>query len=168
MTTEYKKSINGNIDVFDVANYFIHLSLKNKVDDDGTVEGITHLKLQKILYFAQCAYLSLYNKPLFDDEIKAWQYGPVISSIYDKYKVQENKILQKDKNFNENTLDEDIKDFLDDIWNYFSKFSTTELVNITHMHAPWKNAYTGDKDSVIENEVLRQYYKGIFKLEDCA
>lgn len=56
----------------DIANYFINLSLEQKIDDD-LPEGITHLKLQKILYFAQAAYLSLYDKPLFEEEIYAWK-----------------------------------------------------------------------------------------------
>ena len=81
------KKNENKANVFDVANYFIGLSLKNKLDTDGTVEGITNLKLQKILYFAQCAYLALYDKPLFEDEVLAWEYGPVISSVYNKYKV---------------------------------------------------------------------------------
>ncbi len=163
------KKNENKANVFDVANYFIGLSLKNKLDTDGTVEGITNLKLQKILYFAQCAYLALYDKPLFEDEVLAWEYGPVISSVYNKYKVNRNKILKKDEDFSENVFDDDMKDFLNMIWNYFSKFSTTELVNITHRHAPWREAYNrGSKSAVIKKEVLKEYYKGIFKLEECV
>jgi uncharacterized phage-associated protein len=154
----------NSFDVFDVSNYFISLSLKNKIDKN-VVEGVTNLKLQKILYFAQCAYLSLYNKELFSDEIVAWQYGPVVRSVYHKYSDFVNNTLELPKNY-DSSLSVDIKKFLDGIWELFSKYSARELVNITHSHKPWMDAYATGIGSVIDKSVLASYYKGIFKFQE--
>ena len=47
---------------------------------------ISNLQLQKILYFCQLAHIKLSGKLLFSDEqFEAWQFGPVVRSIYVKY-----------------------------------------------------------------------------------
>ena len=53
----------------------------------ASIDGdlITNLKLQKLLYYAQAWHLAHFGSPLFSDDIEAWQYGPVIKSIYQKY-----------------------------------------------------------------------------------
>jgi uncharacterized phage-associated protein len=53
----------------------------------NSIEGdLTNLKLQKLLYYCQINSLKKYKTPLFDDVIEAWDYGPVISSVYKQYK----------------------------------------------------------------------------------
>ena len=58
-----------------VAKYVIYLASQAFVGDNKEREGITNLKLQKVLYFAQAYYLSKIGKPLFSDNIEAWEYG---------------------------------------------------------------------------------------------
>ena len=67
--------------VYDVADFFIELAGQ---EEEGV---ITQLKLNKLLYYAQGVYLAKKGKPLFADPIEAWEYGPVVPSIYQKYKV---------------------------------------------------------------------------------
>ena len=55
-------------------------------DDYEVYEGITHLKLQKLLFYAQGIYLALNDNMLFYDQIVAWEHGPVVKSVYDEYK----------------------------------------------------------------------------------
>ena len=43
---------------------------------------VTNLKLQKTLYYVQGYYLYRFGKPLFDDEIVNWAYGPVVPEAY--------------------------------------------------------------------------------------
>lgn len=150
--------------VFDVANYFISLSQKQMIDD-GVPEGITHLKLQKILFFTQAAYLALYKKPLFEDPVLAWKYGPVIERVYHKYKTSGNHPLileQYDKVIEGN---EKLKTFLDGIWELFGKYSANELINISHNHLPWKEAYEKGPSTEITKEKMIEYYKDIFKFQ---
>lgn len=46
---------------------------------------ISNLQLQKILYYVQLHYLQKTGQPLFGDEIEAWQFGPVVRAVYDRY-----------------------------------------------------------------------------------
>lgn len=46
---------------------------------------ISNLQLQKILYFIQKDFLVNFNRPLFQDEIEAWPFGPVVSTVYYNY-----------------------------------------------------------------------------------
>jgi uncharacterized phage-associated protein len=43
---------------------------------------ITHLKLQKLVYFSHALCLALEKKPLIRDEVQAWRYGPVIPDLF--------------------------------------------------------------------------------------
>ena len=80
MTTKHTYTANN------VAKYLIYLASQEFVGDNKEREGITNLKLQKVLYFVQAYYLAKLNRPLFPDNIEAWEYGPVIPSVYRKYK----------------------------------------------------------------------------------
>ena len=49
---------------------------------------LSNLILHKILYLINLEYVGLNNKSLIDDEcFEAWDYGPVISSLYHKFKI---------------------------------------------------------------------------------
>ena len=54
-----------------------------------TMSDIDNLKLQKLLFYSQTVHLVFNSEPLFSDEIQAWDYGPVIPSVYEKAKRQE-------------------------------------------------------------------------------
>ncbi len=148
----------------DIASFYVDLANREFIDE-GIPEGITNLKLQKILYFAQAASLALYNKPLFNEDFEAWKFGPVIPAIYDKYKSSKNKPILGTKY--ESALDDETKSLLESIWNIFGKYSAAELVNITHNHTPWKEAfYSGKENVVIDKSILAEYYKKFFSSND--
>ena len=149
----------------DVAEFFINLSLTNKIDDDVN-EGITNLKLQKMLYFSQAAHLVLHNEELFKEDIQAWKWGPVVVSVYHKYKTFKNMPLPLPKDFVDKIGDEETIHFLNGIWEMLNKYSASELMNITHSHAPWKDAFEKGKNNVITKEALREYYKNIFQYQE--
>jgi len=139
----------------DVAQYFIYLASNKIIGDHQEREGITNLKLQKILYLAQAYYLVKFNKPLFKDDIKAWIYGPVIPSVYNKYKKYKNSpiINEKDKAL----IGEEDKAYLREVWDTFGGYSASRLVDITHSHAPWEKAYNSPNKN-ISNQSIKAYY----------
>ncbi|MFM1365617.1 type II toxin-antitoxin system antitoxin SocA domain-containing protein [Yersinia enterocolitica] len=63
-----------------VANSFIE---KSKLRD---ISDLSPMKLQKLVYFAHAWMLALTDKPLINEPVKAWQYGPVINSVYHEFK----------------------------------------------------------------------------------
>lgn len=135
----------------DVANYIIWYA-KEKCDNTP----ITHLKLQKILYYVAAYYLQNTKKLLFSEPFKKWQYGPVAKSVYDEFKYFkydnismyasilvadenkkigyaikpfEEKIFLEDKTFCR-IADKVIKDLI--------KKNAFDLVEITHKEEAWK------------------------------
>src|ERR1700722_8483585 len=62
-----------------IANEFIALASK-------AGSALSPLKLQKLVYFAHGWCLALTGRPLISDRVQAWQYGPVIPSIYHEFK----------------------------------------------------------------------------------
>lgn len=68
-----------------VKNY---AQLKDTDEKYINVEPLTQMKAMKILYYMQAASLVLREKPLFDEPMLAWKYGPVIKSVHDKYRGQ--------------------------------------------------------------------------------
>ena len=65
---------------FDVANWFT-CSLDREAGD-----SITHLKLQKLIYYSQAWSLALNGIALFEEDFEAWAHGPVIPEVYQEYK----------------------------------------------------------------------------------
>ena len=57
--------------VLDVAQYIMDEYKKM------TGETIDEMKLHKLLYFSQRECLALTNKPLFEEQLEGWKYGPV-------------------------------------------------------------------------------------------
>ena len=58
----------------EIADYFLSLQ------DEEAGDGISNLKLQKLLYYGQGCFIALCGpeNPLFHEKIYAWDLGPVI------------------------------------------------------------------------------------------
>lgn len=54
-----------------IANKFITLGNQHH-------NPLTHMQLQKLTYIAHGYYLALTGKPLLNECVSAWKYGPVI------------------------------------------------------------------------------------------
>jgi uncharacterized phage-associated protein len=128
-----------------VTNWFIDRNQKDHFD-------LTHLKIHQLLYYAQGFYLVNFNKPLLEDNIEAWKYGPVIRSIYFSLKSNENtlQIVDKIKGFiiengqyiitSPTIGDKDLQtiDFLSDFWQMYGKYNNGTLIKATQQKGtPW-------------------------------
>lgn len=47
---------------------------------------VTHLKLQKLLYYVYAEFLLKTSEALFNEPLVAYAYGPVVESVYHRYK----------------------------------------------------------------------------------
>ena len=137
----------------EVAKWF--LSHNRMIEDDEGAELISNLKLQKLLYYAQGCFLAVTGEPLFDDNIVAWEHGPVVESIYRKYKQFGSKGISFDEDFDSMfTLEEE--DLLNEVYNEFGQFSAWKLRNMTHEESPWKET---PQNSVIQQQKIKDYFE---------
>lgn len=139
-----------------VASYFIEKS--SKLDEDN---DLTNLKLQKILYYTQVESLKRNKDVAFKDNIEAWQYGPVVRSVYEWLKgCGPYTISTFDIESDDFSIDPEMRSLLDDVWNKYSKYSASYLVKKTHDGelSPWESIYNGGKGcyDVIPVDLIKQ------------
>ena len=142
----------------EAAKLFIQLG--NIQAESNSGDGMTNLRLNKLLYFAQGQALSKLDRPLFDEQIEAWDLGPVVASVYHSYKGFGKNPIEDVPPQRESFSDEEYMLLLD-VYNAARSMSTSELVNISHKtDAPWDVVYNqkDDKGGVIEREVIRDYF----------
>ena len=137
----------------DVSHYFL-----SKTDDDSG-DSISNLKLQKLVYLAQGFHLAIYDKKLFNEPIEAWTHGPVIDSLYHKFKEFGSNGIPAVK-INLAKYSKNIKNLLEEIWEVYGQFSAWKLRNITHDHTPWKETSPG---SEINLDSMKLYFKTLLK-----
>ncbi len=140
------------ISVFDVADYFLCFQ------DDESEDYISNLKLQKLCYYAQGFYLALKGKRLFDNNILAWQHGPVVKELYEKYKKHGSGKLVVSENFDINEIAEDIRSLLGEIYEEYGQYSAWRLRNMTHAEAPWIKAQK-KSDWIISDVEMEKFFK---------
>src|SRR5690349_21571202 len=87
-------------------------------------EGITNLKLQKMLFFADAVKLAINDEPLIEEDFEAWNLGPVIKEIYDTYKKFDRAPIEIQESIN---CDKNLETFLIEVWKVFGKYSASEL-----------------------------------------
>lgn len=144
------KGVGKMPDVFDVANFFIDKAIRSNIN-------LTHMKLQKLVYYAQAWYLAWYSKPLFPQDFVAWQYGPVCPELYEKYSTyKSNMITIADSDYNHGIFCKEEIDALESVWQSYGQYDAYYLSEMTHREDPWKNSNQNDK---ILKSTIKEYYK---------
>lgn len=133
-----------------VAEYI--LTLANP--DEGDL--VSHLKLQKLLYYCQGFHLALHGKPLFTEAIQHWEHGPVVEAIYHSYKQFGSEALKPDPNADLSSLSQAQKETIDEVYDVYGQFSAWKLRQMTHAEEPWKSTSQGEE---ITHESLKEFFK---------
>lgn len=127
-------------DAYDFAKYFI----KHGADSvPNTFDG--NMKLQKLLAFADLAYIAEYGEPLFNDQVLAFQNGCVIEKVRLRYKNDYDG-FKKDSDLYQPDFFESEYDVLNFITDVFGKATACELSEINHTFRFWKDAYNKGTD----------------------
>lgn len=135
----------------DVAHYLLASQ-----DLSESTEPITNLKLQKLCYYAQGFALVKLNKPLFFDDINHWQHGPVVLSLWRKYKpFGTGPIPVPRQSVDWDLFPQDVIGVLDDVIRRYGPMSALELRNQTHREPPWMHTPDG---APITHQKMRAYF----------
>lgn len=147
----------SNVTARDIANYFLFLD-----EFEESSEGISNLKMQKLLYYAFGFYAATYDEFLFQDDIAAWPYGPVVPELceyYQQYKKDHIPFPSEVKSYDEiDTLSPQQEQLVKDIFDEFGQYSAWKLKDMTHEEAPWMK-YFRRENPVIPPEELMAYFK---------
>jgi uncharacterized phage-associated protein len=154
-----------------IANYFLDLASKKGV-------SLSLMKLLKLLYYANGWHLAIKDKPLIEEPVEAWKYGPVVAPIYHEFKEFGNsEITRFAANRSQEELkrdpstkpwideeDEYTKRLLKKVWDVYGDYSGSQLSTITHNKGtPWDitwNERGGNSSNSfkIDNGLIRDYF----------
>ncbi|MCD8304819.1 MAG: DUF4065 domain-containing protein [Prevotellaceae bacterium] len=140
--------------VLDIANELL-LYAENS---EGGEDLMSNMKLQKMLYYQQGFHLAYFDTPLFDEEIEAWTYGPVVLSVYEHYKKYGRTGIAPDRNRAFHFNDKREEALFDEVYKVYGKYSAWGLKDMTHAEAPWRSTPTGD-GNVISKEKMKDFFK---------
>lgn len=123
---------------------------------DASYRRLTPMKMQKLVYYAHGWNLALKDAPLIDEQVEAWEWGPVIPSLYHAFKHYgdipiRQKVVdlrwdrQEDRTYE---YEYDIENYQEDndftqsllikIWQVYGDYTPFQLSNMTHAHeTPW-------------------------------
>jgi uncharacterized phage-associated protein len=133
------------------------LDIANKIISKTDLEHgdtISNLKLQKMMYYQQGFHLAYFGTPLFDEDIVAWQYGPVVPSVYKEYKSFESNSISTSKEGI--SLSDDEEELFNNVYEEYNQFSAVALMKMTHEESPWK---TTEINSVISRDKMMSFFK---------
>lgn len=144
----------GKYTSFDIAEWFLWYNNK-VIMADSDADYISNLKLQKLLYYAQGSFLAIKDQLLFDEDLLAWEHGPVVSEVYQKYKKYHSSGIPFDEEYKNNITKED-ESLLKEVYRVFGKYSAWGLREMTHNETPWKET---KRNGVISVESIKEYFK---------
>ena len=133
---------------------------------------MSHLKLQKLIFYCDAYCLAYFDKELVTDQFEAWVHGPVSRKVYNRLK--DKSILYSDLIYSKKEgedvdvefgkLTQDQQDLILSVLGDLSKWTGIELEAATHKEKPWLEARKGyseaDKfNELISKDTTRLFYK---------
>jgi len=142
--------------LFSLAKELVRLSLAGEEPDP-----LTHFRLQKLLYYAQAWSVVLRDTELFQEEICAWENGPVVNEVYRS--LPDGRCaacVPNDAFASAPDLDPEDAAFLKSFWEAYSEYSASQLYRMTHSEMPWQKAWNDrpNANAPIPFEDIEQYF----------
>ena len=131
------------VTALDVAEYFLWRVGKEKRFFTKEKKTLTNKKLQKLVYYAQVWSLALNDERLFPEKIEAWVHGPVVPSLYDRFKRFGFGPISDEFSDPSNRFSEEQLQLLEEVWRVYGKYDAGYLEMLTHSEAPWQEAREG-------------------------
>ena len=129
---------------------------------------VSNLELNKYLYMLQARFMVDNNgMPLFQDDIEAWMYGPVIKDVYDTFKHLGRNRANADSlrdlairsgfNGNSRNLSPEETQYILNTVNALDGVRIEDIVDYTHQSNPWREAWRNYIDySLPRSEITRE------------
>jgi uncharacterized phage-associated protein len=139
--------------VIDVANYILKVSKEDPEDEE--YELISHMKLQKLIYYCQGFSLALLNAPLFPEPIEAWEHGPVCPRLYHELKYCGSAPVSVIAPDSESRLTGEERQLISDVYWKYGQYAAWKLRKMTHDEIPWKETVA---KGVITQAVIKDFF----------
>ena len=122
---------------------------------------VTNLQIQKVLYLAHMIYMGRNEgQPLISEAFEAWDYGPVIPSLYHKAKIYgSSPIKELSIELNESGREKEFQ-ALEEACEALLTLSPGALVSFTHREGgAWEKSYKPHVKglSISNHDILAEY-----------
>jgi len=136
-------------------------------------EQLTPMKLQKLVYYAHGWCLALTGKPLINEVVQAWSFGPVVRSLYEEFRefganpitrpaMEAVYLDESNVKYGCPSLDDkkgpDVdfaKSLLKRIWEVYGRYSGVQLSNMTHAPGTaWNRVYKLYNENIPKNATI--------------
>ena len=139
-------------------------------------DGVSLIKLQKLVYYAHGWHLAIFNCPFIDEGIEAGKYGPVVKSLYNEFQefgmraITTSGVIHKFVHGNlvsqEPTITpgHDKYMLVNKVWKVYGRYSSIQLANETHAGGtPWREIFDHFKGIIppninIPDEWIRSHF----------
>lgn len=99
--------------------------------------------------------MALHDVPLFDEDIVAWEHGPVVIPLYRKYRQYGAGPIPPDE-INLEDFRPELRELLDEVYSVYGQFSASKLRALTHAEPPWQETLI---NGVISHDLMQRYFK---------
>ena len=135
-------------------------------EPESNAKALTLLKLLKLVYISHGWTLALLDRPLINDGVEAWKYGPVIPALYEHLKeCERNPITLEDIGVTGEApdLDDNEVAIVEFVYENYGSLDAWKLSSITHKKdSPWDMVFNStDPSLVISDEVIKGYYESL-------
>ncbi|MGJ9552278.1 Panacea domain-containing protein [Actinotignum sp. GS-2025b] len=124
---------------------------------------MTTMKLQKLTFYCQAAYLAETGSPIFEEDFRAWVNGPVSPELFSKHRGKF-FIYPGELTSEAGTLSADALAVIDGVCDELGDLTANALVEKTHGEQPWLDARQGcdpqsHSQEIISKESIKAYYR---------
>lgn len=122
--------------------------------------SLTGFELEKLLYYCQAWSLAVDRKPLFSEEIHAYENGPVVKTVSMQH-MGRRTVLPSSIDGDVNALSDTDIALIDAVLEAYEGMSGDQLARLSHEEEPWQlsfNGSNGNAAAVIPNELIQSYY----------
>ena len=136
----------------DVAAYILN--------ERGRLSGF---QLQKLLFYCQAWCLVTQDRPLFTEEIRAWEHGLVVYEVARAHRGRRTVVIT-DIDGDPFALSAEDQIVIDAVLESYGSMTGDELAELTHSEDPWRDAFNGETglaSSIISLDSILAYYSSL-------
>ncbi len=120
---------------------------------------LTPMQVLKLVYIGHGWMLGLLDQPLITEPVEAWRYGPVVRSVYRKYRKYRGNPIDLQGALHDERLHGQQSDLIDQVFQGYGEYSGIQLSRLTHQpNTPWAIAWRSGLN-IIPNELIKDHYR---------
>ncbi len=150
----------SNVKSLAVAQYIL------KQAQQTTDPSLSPMQLLKLVYVAHGYMLGRHGRPLLSESVQAWQYGPVVPSVYQAVKqYRSSPVPRVPSAAHDYCFDADEVAVMNQVVRTYGKASGVTLSAATHRPGtPWEVTWSRyGKNAEISNDLIEAFYAELLR-----